>query len=87
MTESTHETAARIEAFIRERFSVSADDDFFARDIHLWEEGYVDSTGIVELIAFLEESFSITMPDDALFDPDFTSIDGMSLMVARLQDR
>jgi acyl carrier protein len=85
MNESSNEIAGRIETFIRDHFSVEADDDFFGRDVHLWEEGYVDSTGVVELIAFLEESFAIKMPDDALFDPEFTTIDGMSRMVDRLR--
>ena len=48
------EVAQDLEAFVRERFQVEEDDDFFTPDVNLWEEGYVDSAGVVELIAYLE---------------------------------
>jgi acyl carrier protein len=78
------EVAADLEAFIRERFEVADDDPRFHRGIHLWEEGYVDSTGAVEVIAYLEERYHLTLPDDVLYDPEFTTIDGMARAVAVL---
>jgi D-alanine--poly(phosphoribitol) ligase subunit 2 len=86
MSQTPQEIADKIELFVRRRFQVPDDDDLFDRDVHLWEEGYVDSTGIVELIAFLEETFSVEVPDDALFDPDFTSVNGLARLVQRLGD-
>jgi acyl carrier protein len=76
--------AAELEAFVRERFEVSADDPAFHRGAHLWDEGYVDSTGTIEVIAFLEERYDLTFPEGVLYDPEFTTIDGMARCVAAL---
>lgn len=76
--------AADLEAFVRERFEVADDDAAFHRETRLWDEGYVDSTGTLELIAHLEERYQITLPDDVLHDPDFTTIDGIARCVAAL---
>jgi acyl carrier protein len=77
------DTESTVEAFIRERFRVRADDDLFDRDVNLWESGYVDSGGVVEMIAFLERTFGITLPEEVLFDPDFTHIRGIARLVTR----
>ncbi|CAM2011448.1 acyl carrier protein [Acanthopleuribacter pedis] len=83
MTANT-EVAEKLESYIRAQFFVADDDDFFTRDVHLWKEGYVDSTGAVEVIAFLEDEFQIRLPDEVLFDPNFTTINGMADRVAGL---
>ena len=61
--------AAALEAFIRESFQVEDNDPYFDRNVNLWDEGYVDSTGLVEVIAFLEETFGVTITDEMLFSP------------------
>jgi acyl carrier protein len=76
--------AASVEAFVRARSRVSADDRRFSRQINLWEVGYVDSIGAVELIAFIEAEFGVDLPDAALFDPAFTSVDGIARIVSAL---
>lgn len=75
--------ATQIERFLRTRFRVAADDAGFTRQVNLWEEGYVDSVGVVEVIDFLEHTFAVRIPDDALFSPDFTCVEGMAGFVAR----
>lgn len=76
--------AGALEAFIRANFQVGDDDPYFDRDVNLWEEGYIDSTGVVEVVAFLEETFGVTITEEMLFSPEFTSIAGMSRLVAGL---
>jgi acyl carrier protein len=77
--------AANLETFIRERFQVKPDDAFFGRGVNLWEEGYVDSAGIVEVISHLETTWGVRIPDDALFDPRFGTIEGMSETIEELR--
>jgi acyl carrier protein len=77
------EVAAQVEKFIRTRFRVRADDAYFTPEVNLWEEGYIDSTGAVEMIAFLEQTYGIRLPEEVLFDPDFTNIRGISRLVTR----
>ena len=78
--------ADTVEAFIRRRFDIPDSDDYFSRRINLWDEGYVDSLGMTELIVFLESSFSIKVPDTVLFSPQFTSIDGIASLVTQVRD-
>ena len=74
-----------LDAFIRKNFLVRPDDAYFDGNVNLWEQGYVDSTGVIEVIVFLEETFNVTIPDEMLFSPDFTSISGMSKLIAELK--
>ena len=82
----TAEAVARdIERFLRERFQIANDETGFTRTVNLWEEGYVDSLGVVEVIAFLEQRFGVTVPREIVFAPDFTSIDGIARFVFSLR--
>jgi acyl carrier protein len=83
--ESADVAAREIERFIRERFQIAASESGFSRSVHLWEEGYVDSLGVVELIAFLDQRFQVTIPEDVVFSPDFTTIDDIARFVLNLR--
>ena len=73
-----------LERFLRESFQIPADDDFFSRSLNLWEEGYVDSPGVLEVLAYLEAKWAVTIPQEALFRPEFTSVNGIADVVAAL---
>lgn len=84
--QSTMAIAAAVEAYIRRRFEIPESDGYFGRQTNLWDEGYVDSLGMTELIVFLESTFAITVPDTALFSPQFTSVDGIAALVEQVRD-
>jgi acyl carrier protein len=73
----------RIEEFIRMQFGISPTDPMFNRQVNLFEAGYVDSMGIVELLEFLRGEFSVEIPDDDLLADDFSSIAGITRIVSR----
>ena len=81
-----NEVAKRVEEFVRERFRVRADDTEFGTEVNLWELGYVDSVGAVEMIVHLEQNYGIQLPEEVLFDPDFTNIRGIARLVVRTID-
>jgi acyl carrier protein len=86
MPTHTAERAAEIvEQFIRVRFTVPPEDQIFSRTIHLWDGGYVDSIGIAEMIAFLEETFGVRISNEVVFSEDFTHIDGIARLISNLQ--
>ncbi len=60
--------AETISEFIKEKFDIGDDPDF-TNDVHLFNEGFVDSFGAVEIIHFVEETYgiSITQKDITLF--------------------
>ena len=80
----SQDVASLVEEFIRTRFRVRPDDQHFSREVNLWEEGYVDSAGVVEMIAYLEETLHITLPEEVLFDPDFTNINGIGRLLTNI---
>ncbi len=79
--------SAALEAFIREKFQVGDNDPYFDHNVSLWEEGYVDSSGVVEVIAFIEDTFDVAITDEILFSPDFATIAGMSKLIMELKEK
>src|SRR3954463_11179844 len=65
------EVADRVERYIRIQFRVAAGDARFSRTLPLFEAGYVDSVGVVELLTLISEEFTVELPDDALMSDQF----------------
>jgi acyl carrier protein len=74
----------RLEQFVREVGQVEPDDPDFTRDTDLWDMGYLDSNGVVELIVFIESEWGVEVPEEALFDPEFTRLSGIAAVVEDL---
>lgn len=49
----------------------------------IFQEGYLDSMGLVMLISFLEETFSIKTGDADMIEENFESINAISEFVAK----
>jgi acyl carrier protein len=79
------EVAERIEGFVRTQFSISPTDPGFGRDVDLFEGAYVDSVGLAEMLAFIEEELGVTVPDEELLSDDFATVDGIARAVCRLR--
>ena len=45
--------------YILEHYSVPAGDSDFTDDVHLFDYGYIDSYGAVDLVSFVQSSFGI----------------------------
>lgn len=54
-----------------------ADDDSFM------DKGIIDSTGILELVAFIQDTFKIEVRDDELVPDNFDSVEKLSRYIAR----
>jgi acyl carrier protein len=78
------EVAEALETFVRVNYHIAADDEHFTRDVDLWDTGYVDSTGVIEIIAFLEQQLGRMLPESVLFSPQFRSINGIAQLVLEL---
>jgi acyl carrier protein len=79
--------AERIERFIRTQFRVAASDTRFSRSQPLFELGYVDSVGVVELLAFVTKEFGVEIPDEMLMSEEFSTINGIAAIVCQLSQR
>jgi acyl carrier protein len=71
----------RVKRFIVENFYVSDPDELTA-DTSLIT-GYVDSTGMLEVIAFLEETFAIRIADREMVPENLETIGRIGAFVAR----
>jgi len=67
------ETRDKIRAFIMENF-LFGNDQGLNDDTSLLDEGIIDSTGILELVSFLEEEFSISVEDEEILPENLDSI-------------
>ena len=67
------EPAATIRQFIIENFLFEEDENL-KEETSFLETGTIDSTGILELVAFLEETFGITVEDEELIPENLDSI-------------
>lgn len=63
----------KIRSFIIENF-LFGNDEGLKDDTSFLEEGIIDSTGILELVSFMEEEFSITVDDEELIPENLDSI-------------
>ena len=64
----------KIRAFILNSFLFSSDESLLADDDSLLDRGILDSTGVVELVAFLQEEFGVTIDDDELLPENLDSV-------------
>jgi acyl carrier protein len=75
--------AAEIKAFIVSNFLFGQEGDGIADDQSLLEAGVVDSTGLLELVAFMEERYGISVVDHELVPENLDSLRNLSQFVVR----
>ena len=81
-TELTEDdVAVLIQDFIRVAGTVASDDAGFHRDADLFDAGYLDSLSLVSLTTYIEETFLLTLTEDDLFVPAFTTIAGIAHLI------
>jgi acyl carrier protein len=76
------ETEARIRAFVVENFLFGDDSRPLGVTDSFIEHDLVDSTGILELVSFIEESFGIAMQDHEMVPANLDSISRIAAFVA-----
>lgn len=75
-----------IRAFIVENF-LYGEDGNLREDTSFLENGIVDSTGILELMAFLEQNFGIRVEDDEVIPENLDSLENVANYLTRKLDR
>ena len=64
--------------FITENFMFAMEDVQLSDSDSLVDKGLIDSTGILELVSFLEETYTITIDDTELVQENLDSINALS---------
>jgi acyl carrier protein len=78
-----HDIGLAVRRFIGENFLFRDDGDAITHDQSLLDAGIIDSTGVLELVCFLETTFSIEVQDDEMLPENLDSIRAISNYVSR----
>lgn len=71
----SNEVGSKVRDFIKENFMYRDDRAELAEAESLLEAGLIDSTGILELVAFIETEFSIQMADADIVPDNLDSVE------------
>ena len=75
--------ASEIKAFIVGNFLFGQEGSGFADDQSFLETGIIDSTGLLELVSFVEQQYGISVGDRELVPENLDSLRNISSFVAR----
>lgn len=73
----------QIRQYLAENFLFSDNGYELEDEASFLEEGIVDSTGVLELVMFVEETFGITVQDEEIVPQNFDSVSQLSAYVRR----
>ncbi len=73
----------QIREFIRDNFLFREDRDTIADSESLLDTGVIDSTGVLELVAYLETEFGLDIADADIVPDNLDSIERIDDFVAR----
>lgn len=77
------EISQAVRRFISENFMFKDDGNSIAADASLLEAGIIDSTGVLELICFLESTYDIQVADEEMLPENLDSIRAITGYVGR----
>ena len=78
-----NQTISKIRSFIFENFLFDADESSLGNDDSFLEQGVIDSTGVLELVEWLEESFSMKVQDEELVPENLDSVNRLATFIAK----
>jgi acyl carrier protein len=67
----------KIRSYILENYLFSDDQNELADNDSFLDKGIIDSTGILEVIYFLEGEFGVTVEDDEMIPENLDSVDNL----------
>ena len=74
-------TEEKIKSLILENFLFTDDTSAIGNEESLLDRGVIDSTGVMEVILFLEEEFGIQVQDDEIIPENLDSISNIKRFV------
>lgn len=66
---------SEVRNFVADNFLFGEDPESLQNDDSFLETGIIDSTGVLELVAFIEDQYSVEVDDDELVPENLDSID------------
>ena len=78
-----HAVKDTLRSYIMEHFEIPADDPDFGDDVHLFDEGFVDSLGATEIVFFVESTFGIKISQKDIILYPMNTVDEIAAVVER----
>ena len=75
--------AQQVREFVVNNFMFGQNGDGLADDQSFLETGIIDSTGVLELISFVEERFAIAVADDEIVPANLDSVKHLVAFIRR----
>lgn len=76
------EIVNQIKKFFEENFMIKWNETFSEKD-SLLENGIIDSTGVLELVAFIEQIYKIKIADDELIPENLDSLENIGNFITK----
>ncbi|MDP2896319.1 MAG: acyl carrier protein [bacterium] len=73
----------QVRQFIVENFMMGANPGKLKNDDSFLENGIIDSTGVLELVGFIEENLGVSVADEELVPENLNSISNVAAYVRR----
>ena len=71
----------KIYIFIRDNFLLGGNSKQLKDDDSFLEKGIIDSTGVLELVSFIEETFEIRVEDEELIPDNLDSVNKLVIYI------
>ena len=71
-----------VKEFIIENF-LFGDEEQIELETDFFEKGIIDSTGVIELVSFMEETFEISIDDEELIPENLSSLKNIKVFLAQ----
>jgi acyl carrier protein len=83
MSQVRSNVKAQIRAFINDNFIIGANGGDFADSDSFLEHHIIDSTGFLELVTHIEETYGFPVKDEDMVPENLDSLDAIEAYVAR----
>ncbi len=76
------EIRVELKAFIIEQFLMGAENECPGDSDSFMKAGIIDSTGVLELVAFIEDKFDISIEDDEMTPANLDTLDSLVTFIS-----
>ena len=75
----------KVKDFLKKEMFRKKGNDEMGDDINLLESGIIDSLGLIRLIEYLENTFSLNIPDEEVLAENFESMSAIVALLGKLK--
>lgn len=86
MTSNESEIRAKVREFIGSNFLLGKSQDAIQDSGSFLDSGIVDSTGVLEIVEFVQEAWGFRVADDELVPENLDSVDNLVRFILRKRD-